>query len=466
MYNLSYQILIIIVPLITTPYISRVLNSEGVGIYSYTYTIASAFALFAALGINTYGQREIAYNQEDLKHRSIVFWELFIFRVLTTIIVSTSYFIFSIVYTEYRMQLYLQSFIVISTFLDISWFYQGIENFKMIAIRNVFVKCITLICIFAFVKNRKDVNIYILINSVSVLFSNILYFFSLKKYIAKCKFKDLKPWRHIKGAIGFFIPLIAVQIYSQLDKIMLGAITSSDSEVGIYEQARKITSLCVLIVTSINTVMLPRISFLFKEKKKSEIINYYKVSLRLTFFIMIPLCLELFLLSDNFVIWFFGHGYEKVSILLKFSVPLICFMCVGNFVGMQYLAPTNQQNKMTFVYIISAIINALLNSLIIRKWESVGAIMASIFAELFSCLLQVYFLKKSIFNIKILEGIHKYIIGSLVMGVFIKLCTDFIKDINPMITVAEGILGLMIYVIVLICLKEELIINVIRKIRR
>lgn len=455
LYNVSYQVLMVFTPLITAPYISRVLHANGVGIYSYTFTIATAFSLFAALGINTYGQREIAYCQDDIKQRSQVFWELLFARFLTTVLVCLIYIVFCFLYKEYTIYLLLQIFLITGIAFDISWFYQGIEDFRIIAIRNIFIKLFTLILIFIIVKTPDDLWKYILINSLSTLLSYLLFFMNLDKLIIKVELKSLNFKRHIRGTIEFFIPLIATQLYSQLDKIMLGILTNN-FENGYYEQARKIVNILILVLTSINSVMYPRVSNLYAKNEINKIKNLYQESLKIIFLLLVPMVIGLLFVSDDFVLWFFGDEYAKVSILMKLSGFLLIFMTLGNFVGMQYLSPSGKQNKMTIVYIISAIINLILNMFLIKKYLSVGAIIASIVAEFFSCFIQIIILQKSEFKVKLFDGLHKYLIAGVIMGVGLY----FIQRMNPchgiIKTFIEVACGALIYVLILIIEKEKI----------
>lgn len=416
-YNLSYQILAIIVPLITTPYISRVLHASGVGDYSYTYTIAYAFSLVAGLGVNSYGQREIAYRQDDIKERSIVFFELCMVRIVTTLIVGIVYLGFSLAYREYTNYLLLQFFVILSVLFDISWYFQGVERFKIIVLRNVVIKLLSTICIFLFVKNADDVGKYIIITSASVFVSNVSILFCLRGEIVRVNFKRLNPKRQLKGSIEFFIPVISTQIYSHLDRIMLGAMINSSVENGYYEQARKIAYMMTMIVSSLNGVMMSRVSNLYINNKKEEIIKYYRNSFRFIAMIIFPMTVGLIGISNNFTNWFFGNDFDKVAILLKLSAPLVIFMCIGNFVAVQFLSPMKMQNTMTKVYIVAAIINIALNCILIPVGASVGALIASIIAEVYSCFAQVRYLKKSEYNFKMTEHFGKYIFASIVMGI-------------------------------------------------
>lgn len=457
LYNLSYQILMVISPLITAPYISRVLHADGVGVYSYTFTLATAFSLFAALGVNTYGQREIAYCQDDVIKRSKTFWEIFIGRLITTAIVGVTYLVFCFAYKEYTFYLLLQAFIVFANMIDISWLYQGLENFKVIAVRNIFIKIFTVVMIFWMVKEPTHVGRYILINSLSAFASYTFFFVGLKKEIVKIPVSELDWRKHIKGSLEFFIPLIATQLYSQLDKIMLGAITRDTFENGYYEQARKIVNILVMILTSVNSVMYPRISYLFANGEKSEIKKSYKISLRTVCLILMPMILGVCITADNFVVWFFGSEYVPVANLMKWSSLLLVFMAMGNFVGMQYLSPMGMQNKMTKAYLIAAAVNFCLNLLLIPCLYSVGALIASIAAEAVSCFMQLHYFEKSEYAIPLWKTMWKYVVAALVMGVILLGFNAILPVVGVLQTIADIALGGVVYIVCLVLLKEELV---------
>ena len=463
LYTIAYKVLFIIAPLITTPYVSRVLHSDGVGIYSYTYSIATAFALVAALGINTYGQREIAYRQNNEDERVRTFDELFQLRLITTSIVVIAYFIFCYFYIGYKIPLLCQSAIILSTMFDISWYFQGIENFRIVVLRNLALKIVTIILIFMLVKTSDDVDKYILINSLSMISSNAVFFVNLKLPLFRYRISKEAARIHLIGALSFFVPLIAVEIYSHLDKIMLGAIVGSDFENGYYEQARKITQLIVTIIASINIVMLPRISNLYAQNKKEIIREYFVKSLNVIYLVMLPCVAGLFIISDQFVLWFFGDDFEKVSILLKICCFMIPFMSIGNFVGMQYLSPTNLQNYMTKAYVIAAVANIGMNIILIPRFASVGALIASAIAEMISCGIQVYYLQNSEFRFNMMKGISKYLIAASIMVLCLVIFNSLVSLSGGMYTIINMSIGAAIYIIVLVIVKEDYVWAVIKK---
>ena len=454
-YNVLYRILITITPLITTPYISRVLQADGTGVYGYTSSVTMLFTLFAALGFGTYGQRETAYRMDNIHERSVLFAEICIFRSVTTIIVLACFCLFSWNYKKYSAYLLPQSLTIASVMFDISWYYQGLENFRITVIRNVIVKISSIACVFLFVKKSEDLLLYILIMSASMLISNVCFFYNIQKYIVKVSFSELHPTKHLKGSIEFFIPLISVEIYSHLDRIMLGYMIPESVESGYYEQTRKITTIIVGLITSINNVMMSRISNLYANEKEDKIVAYYKRTFKFMLLIMVPICTGLIIISDSFVPWFFGDGYNKVSSLLKLSAFLILFMCVGNFAGVQFLIPTGQQNKMTKAYIVAATTNIIFNSFLIPHYASVGAMVASIIAEIISCVLQMRLLMKSEYKFNVFSGLWKYLLAACVMASILLIVNYFVGMNGIIQTCVDVFFGGAVYLFIIVLLKDE-----------
>ena len=444
-YNAAYQILVIITPLVTAPYISRVLHTDGVGLYSYTSTIATVFALFAGLGFSAYGQREIAYNHGDKHKQSIIFFEIVIFRAFLTIFVTIAYLVFSLEKTRYTLYLLPQVLTVLAIMFEMSFYFQGVENFKIIVARNAVVRLVTVICTFVFVKTENDIGIYIALHAISPFVCNLIYCLVIRNYIEKIKLCELHPFRHFKGSIEFFLPMIAVQVYSYLDKIMLGSYMETTIENGYYEQARKMTQIIVSVIVALNTVMMSRISTLYANDKKDKIVDHYSQTFSIIIMMTLPICAGLLLVSDNFVVWFFGSDFQKVSLLMKLSSPLIIFMCIGNFVGVQFLGPTGLQNRMTISYVIAALVNIGLNAMLIPRWASIGAMIASIIAELISCTIQMYFLMNSEFRFNLLKGMWKYILSTVVMSGFVILAHCLFHYQMIIATLCDTIIGIIVY---------------------
>lgn len=285
MYNVIYQILILIIPFITTPYVSRILHPEGVGIYSYTYSIVYYFMLVAMLGLNKYGNRKIAQVKDNKEKLSKTFKEIYIMQLLISIIMVIIYliyvFLFEKKYTDIAL---LQSLYVVSCMFDINWFFFGLEQFKFTVTRNTIIKILNLFLIFIFVKNENDVWIYTLILSGCTLLSQLLLWPFVRKFVdnVPITFSGIK--KHFKPNLILFLPVIAVAVYRMMDKTMIG-IFSDMKEVGIYESAEKVINMPIAIITALGTVMLPRTSNMYANGLKEEGKTLIEKSLKFTMFL-------------------------------------------------------------------------------------------------------------------------------------------------------------------------------------
>ena len=216
-YNLIYQIIAIILPIITTPYLSRVLGAKGIGIYSYTLSIVTYFILIGALGTNMYAQREMACYQDDVEGRSKTFKELFYIRLCSFSITAIVFFLCFCISNEYDIYYRILLLEIFANMIDITWFYQGMENFKKVVVKNLLIKFISIFSIFIFIRSKNDVWIYVLIYVLSNLIGNLSLWLDLKKYLIKVKKINLK--KHFRPMLSLIVPQIAMSIYNVLDKI-------------------------------------------------------------------------------------------------------------------------------------------------------------------------------------------------------------------------------------------------------
>ncbi len=463
-YNLLYQILIIILPIITTPYLSRVLGAEKLGIYGYTVSIVTYFTLFASMGIARYGQREIAYVQNDREKRSKIFWELNIIRLLTTIIaVIIFYFTFCIKgeYNTYYKILILE---LIAITLDISWFFQGIEDFKKVVIRNIIIKIISVALIFLLIKSQDDLLIYFIIYVVSNFVGNGSLWINVNKYINKFKIdlKDLKL--HIKPLISLFIPQIATSIYTVLDKTMLGLLAEDISEVGFYEQAQKIVKVALTFVTTMSIVMMPRISNTYAQGNNEKIKSYMNKSFRFNWLLGIPIMFGIIATAEKMVPWFLGQGYEKVTILMKFTSPVIIFIAFSTTIGSQYLISIKKQNVHTISVLSGAISNVILNFILIPKFSAIGATIGTVFAELLIVFIEIVYIttKKYTQLSDIFNNIWKYLVSGISMYIVVKITVNNM-EISILSTIIQVISGMFVYCLGLIILKDDFLMSIINK---
>ena len=441
-YNLFYQILTLIVPLITTPYLARILEADGVGTISYAESIVSYFVLFAALGVATYGQREISYIRDSVEDRSRVFWETQLFKIITTAVVSVLYILFALfaidgdlswLYVVYALQ-------VVSVAVDIVWFFQGLEEFGKIVLRNVIVKLLTIVFVFTVVKTKDDLIYYVLCNAVANFVSAFAMWSYLPKYVKRIPIKGLKPFRNLKVILGLFIPTIAIQIYTVLDKTMIGLITQDTVQNGYYEEAIKIARMALTVVTALGTVMIPRIGYHFEKGETETVKEYMYRSYRFVWLLAIPLCLGLIMISENFVHWFLGEGFDGVIPLMKILSLLILAIGINTVTGNQYLIPTKREKPYTATVIIGAGVNFTFNLFLIYFFGSIGAAMASVLAETIIAIIQLVIVRKELSIWKIVRSSVKYwIAGGLMVAVLCFENAYFTSSIlNTCIMIVSG----------------------------
>ena len=454
--NLIYQMLTIVLPLVQTPYLSRVLGAGPIGIYGYTLSIVTYFILFGSLGIAMYGQREIAYVQDKKEEQSKNFWEIVIFRIITmTIALIVFYFIFCLK-GEYSLYYKILILELVANSIDISWYFQGVEDFGKTVVRNIIVKSLSLVCIFIFIKSPEDLWKYFLIYTVANVFGNLTMWMYIPKILPKVRLKDLNLIKHIKPTLALFVPQIATQIYVVLDKTMVGNITGNMSEVGYYEQAQKIVKALMLVVTALGTVMSSRIANTYATKSYEEVKEYLRKSFKIVWFLGMPIMLGLIAITPNMVPWFYGEGFEAVIPLLIATSPIILAIGLNNVTGVQYLIQTGKQNIFTISVTVGAVINVIFNFVLIKIIGSVGASISSVLAEVIILFVQLYYLKEEITIKDVIEDSFKYIISGIIMAIIV-YGISLKMNIGIISTLIQIIIGGIIYVLVLIILKDELI---------
>ena len=463
LYNLAYQILILILPLITTPYLSRVLGANGTGIYSYTYTIVNYFVLFGSLGVALYGQREIAYAQQKKQKRKKIFIELIIFRFITISVAILIYYLFFIRIGEYSNYYKILLFELLAGAFDISWFFQGMEEFKKTVTRNILVRTISVTLIFIFVKKQEDLTTYMYIYSLADLIGNLTLWIYLPKYFRGVKIGKLDLRSKIRPILLLFIPQITSKLYNMLDTTMLGKMVADKTETGYYEQSQKIIRLMLTVVTSLGTVMIPRMANMFANNEKKQINYYMKKSFCFVFMLSFPMMFGIISIAEAFTPIFFGAGYEKTAILMSIISPIVLLMGVANVLGNQYLLPTKRQKEYTISVGVGVVANFILNYVLILHWQSIGACIATVLSQIVVDYMQFRVLKDEIKIRTVVKLSYKYLFASVIMFI---VCI-FIKLIVPtgIISIAlQVIIGALVYAFILIRLKDEYIYMFLRRI--
>ena len=446
-YNTLYQVITLIVPLITTPYLSKVLGAKGIGLYSYSYSIAYYFVLFAMLGLGNYGRREIAFARRDREYLSKVFWSIYFLQVFTSLIAIIAYIIYLIALDDnYMMNLMI--IYVVSAVFDISWLFLGLELFRYTVFINSIVKILATLCIFVFVHNASDVYIYGLIMALHFLVSSIAMWKQLRNEVDFYLPSFSEIIAHLKPNIILFIPVIAVSLYKTMDKIMLGAI-SGTIEVGYYENAERIIRVPVALISSLGTVMMPKISVLLSQGKKEESNSYIGKSLYFSMFISTSTCFGIMGISKEFVPLFYGNHFLVCIKLFLVLLPSCIFVAFSQVLLTQILLPQNHNKSYAIIVSLGAAVNMVVNLILIPKYKSVGAAIGTLAAEMIVCIANMVINCKRFNSYKFfLKGIP-FINAGFLMFLFLFLVEFTIE--NPIIIlVIKILLGILMYIIFLV----------------
>ncbi|KJY60933.1 hypothetical protein JG30_11210 [Bombilactobacillus mellifer] len=392
-YVLGYQIFLMILPVITLPYITRVLLPHGVGINSWVNAFSSYFSLFAVLGLTTYGQREIAVCNQKKEKIIRAFWEIEIASVITTLVSLFFYFIAILFIGKYKIYLLIYSVTILAAMFDISWFFAGLERFSILTLRNFIVKTASILLIFIFVRNPNDLWKYIVIQSMATLMSNIsLWPVALKILEFPVKIQAVNIIFRIKNSFFYFLPQIAISLYVTLNKVILGYI-SGPIETGFFDSSDKIVRLIFSIFTAASSVMLPRISSLYSRKKIDFIMAIEQGILLISIWIVLPIIFGIIVNAKLIVLVLLGKKYLLMISVLCLSAFILLPMSIANILGNQLLVPMNRIKSYTISVFIGAIINLLISYPLISILNAKGAAIASIISESVVAISQFFFCK-------------------------------------------------------------------------
>ena len=456
-YNLIYQVFLVIVPLITAPYLAKTLGSKALGIYSYICSVSSIITNLGLIGLNNYGAREVAYSRIEQRKLDKVFADINILRLILLLIISIPYWII-ILQSSYKLYFSIQYILIFSTFIDTSWLMIGLEEMKIVALRNFAAKLITVIGVFLLVKNSNDLWIYFAIFSVATLVTTLSLIFQLKKYINYEHFDLRNMYKHIKGSFLLFLPQVATIMYLQVDKIMLKAM-SDTSQVAFYDQAEKIVSIPLALITALGTVIMPKLATDFRNNHHEEIEKTIQIVIKFSLFDSLPMMFGFMSISKTFIPWFLGSEFLPVASAIVIIAPIIVLNSLANISGNQYFTATNQTRIMTISYMAAAIINIILNAILIPKWQYKGAAIATLLSAFISVIIQYSVMRKQISVKKAFLTSTKYLLASLLM--FCMCCILRTLGSTWYITLMQIFIGVLMYIVILLLTKDEMLNKII-----
>lgn len=449
-FNSAYQLLQVITPLVTTPYLARVLGPEQSGVFSYTQSIANYFVLFATLGISTYGVRAIAQCGDDRKLRSRVFWGAYASQLISGGLAALAYVVYAVVIHEGGMLItLLWSLWLIFAAIDVSWLLFGCEEFKIPTIRSTATKLLSLVFIFTFVKTRDDLWLYVLAISGSFFLNGIIVWPFVRRYVDYVRPSASEVKRHLKGNIGLFVPVIAVSVYTTLDKIMLG-VMSTEEQVAFFSYSERISRLPLSVLQALGVVMMPRMSYLLMEGQREKALGLLKNSIWIMLAASMALAFGISAVAPEFVPVFLGEGYEPCVGIMTFLVVIIPVISVTNVIGKQYLLPLSRDREYTLSLIVGAAFNVAVNVILIPRMGAAGAAIGTIAAEVSILVVQVACVRGELPLLSYFKGCLPFVCIGATMFVSIRLTASFLaeSDCFAMLSLGlEVILGALVFVL-------------------
>ncbi|MBZ2405256.1 oligosaccharide flippase family protein [Liquorilactobacillus hordei] len=460
-YQSLFQVLKIIMPIITIPIVSKALGPSGVGVYNYTNSVAQFFALFAGLGITTYANREIAIAWGKKDNFSQVFWDIFSFKFLWALLVLIIYCIFSF-FTEYKLLFFIQSLIVLSVLVDISWFFMGIEDFKKTSLVSFFVQFFVYIGIIFLVKSSSDLIVYTLLQCLGIFLSQAVVWSFIFKYVRLTNINFHSFLKHIKGSFQFFIPQVSIVLYNDLNKTLLGLFVSN-AAVGYYANSTQLNNVIITFITTLDYVLLPHMTTLYALKSEKKIVEMMEKTVHFQLFLSIPIMFGMLTIYDKLVPWFFGNKFLFINNVIPYMTILIVIIPLGMSISRQFLMPVGKIGQYNRSVILGAVISILLNAILLPTIGFFGVVIANITAEFFVTITRLLsFLKDTDFTFD-LKKIFVYSFASVVMYIVTRELTDNLSS-SIVTNLIQIVIAMTIYIVIVTLFKQNVILDILKKV--
>lgn len=453
-----------ILPFITKPYVSRILEADNMGKVSFATSCISYFTMFAMLGVPTYGIRACAKVRDDKKKLSQTVQNIFVMNFILSILVYIMFgisLLFISKMQENKELIMVMSISIILNVIGMDWVYRGIEEYVSLAIRSLFFKFIAVLLIFVFVRQKSDYVIYGFCTVIASFGANIVNFIGVKKFIeidiSEIHLKQML--NHFRPALIFFAMSVATTIYTNLDVVMLGFI-ANDKQVGYYDATLTIKLILIGVVTSLGTVLLPRVSYYIEKGLYDRFWEISKKALNCILLIAIPIVFYFFVYAEDIILVFSGEGFKGAIIPLKILIPTILMIGLTNISGIQMLVPLGKEKVVLYSEIAGAVVDFLINLVLIPKLGAAGAAIGTLFAEILVLVIQFGYLRDKIYPIlKKLEWV-KIILASII-ATFSCLMFQNVECIRIIRILISAIVFGIVYIGLLTILKEKEICNVI-----
>lgn len=421
LYNVAYQILVILLPLITAPYISRTLGATAVGIYSYTNSVAYYFLMIAMLGISNHGNRSVAAIRDNKSKLNKVFSSIYTLQLFTYSIAVILYVIYIISFVnDNKIVAIIQLLYVISGLFDISWLFFGVEKFRITVGRNAIIKICTVLCMFIFVHTPDDLWKYTLIMSGGTFLSQAYLWMFVGKEVTFVKVSVKDIMRNVRPVLILFIPVISYSIYKVLGKVMLGNMSNYE-QVGYFQSAEKIINIPMGVITALGTVMLPRMSNLIAKGDSEKTNQYIRVSFKFVTLIGSAIAFGLIGVTDVLTPVFFGIDFLPTAPIISLLSLTVFAMAWANVIRTQYLIPYGLDRVYLLSTIIGAVFNMSINALLIPKFHAIGASIGTIVAEFGVMIVQMIAIRKKLPVWQYYKSVTPTIVIGIIMAVVVRI---------------------------------------------
>ena len=459
----------IIFPIITFPYAARILLPQGIGAINFLNAIIGYITLLTSLGIPMYAVKEIAKFRDDKTKRDILTVEILLLTLALCLMGYIAVWMLALyipkIHTHATL-FYILSLSILFNSIGVNWFYQAIEDFKFITLRAIAIRTLSTCALFIFVKTPSDLLIYGIIIVCSTVGNNVINFIHLRKYLnlGIIRLKQLHIARHIKPAIQVFIFNLIVSLYIQLNSIMLGFI-SGDEAVGYFTAGTKISYIGITLIASIGTVMLPRCSNMINTGDQQGFRTIINKSLKLTLMLSLPITAGLILLATPLTLLFCGPEYNQSITVLSLNAPVIIFISLTNILGIQILYPMDKIKLVVISVTGGALLNLILNLILIPHHGAIGAAVATLIAE-FGVLAIQCIIGRRYYPFRLSEMIQPhYLIATIIMSTAVYLSTLMIESHIMKISVAL-IVGIAVYATTLLKTNDEMMCELTNYLKR
>ena len=449
-YNLSYQLLVIILPIITTPYVTRVFSSNDLGIYGYFSSIVTYFVLLATLGVANYGTKIISGHRKEIEKN---FWGIYSLQLWATVLSLSLYSVLCLTLPFMQNPVaYILGLSLISKGLDISWLFQGLEDFRKITVRNITVKLVGVISIFLFVKSANDLYLYVFLLTIFELLGQLSMWLPAREFIGKVHFDMIYARVHLKPVILLFLPQIAISLYVTLDRTMLGALAST-KDVGIYDQALKLVNILLTLVTSLGSVMLPRVSSLLSSGDHKAVNKMHEMSFLIYNLVIFPIIAGMLIVNDDFVQFFLGEDFQDARYAIAIMIFRMFFIGWTNIMGIQILIPHDKNKEFMLSTTIPAIVSVGLNLFFLPHFGFIGAAIVSVLTESLVWFIQLYYTLPYLKEVPILGSMAKIVCASALMYGLLLSTKPFLHFSPTLNVLVYAVLGGLIYLLAILVLK-------------